>query len=102
VASLRSVLEPIRPHAQAFQARAMARGEPGVPAKFDWRGRTYAVLEVLESRRETENERGTAADGYVRRHVVRVRVDSGEVMLLSASRGGGGDRWVLRSIEEPA
>ncbi len=101
--TVRSVMEPVTPHAGAFDASAMARGEPGVPARFDWRGRTYAVVEVLGSRRETGNYSGTPRDTYVRRHVARVRVDSGEVMTLSASRGDprGAARWILRTVESP-
>ena len=100
---VRSVMEPVTPHPGAFDARAMARGEPGVPARFDWRGKTYAVVEVLQSRRETENYSGTAKDTYARRHVIRVRVDSGEVMTLSAARGNtrGGPRWILRTVDGP-
>lgn len=94
-------MEAVTPHPGLFDARAMSRGEPGVPAKFDWRGRTYSVVEVLQSRRETENYSGTAKDTYARRHVIRVRVDTGEVMALSASRGDtrGAPRWILRSVE---
>jgi len=76
----------------------MARGEPGVPSRFAWRGRTYVVAEVLDTRRETEDAGG---DRYVRRHAVRVRTETGEVMVLSGARGAGGRaaRWILRSIE---
>ena len=97
----RTILEPIQPHPGRFEAHAMARGEPGVPARFDWRGRTYAVVEVLDVRRETENYSGSARDTYVRRHVYRVRTDSGEVMVLTASRGASGPaaRWELRHLE---
>jgi hypothetical protein len=99
---IRAVLEAVEAHPGLFDARRMARGEPGVPARFDWRGRTYVVAEVLEARREVENYSGGAKDGYVRRHAVRVRVESGEVMLLSASRGvGGAARWILRHVELP-
>ncbi len=97
----RTILEPVTPHPGDFDARALARGEPGVPRRFTWRGRTYAVVEVLGGRRETENYSAGARDAYVKRHTVRVRTESGEVMVLSATRGskGHGTRWILRSIE---
>jgi hypothetical protein len=81
----------------------MARGEPGVPRRFDWRGRTYDVAEVLESARETHREGGAEGEDYVRRHAFRVRTTTGEVMLLSGARGSssGGPRWTLRHVEEP-
>ena len=99
----RAVLESIDPEPGTFSAQAMSRGEPGVPARFHWRGTTYAVVEVLDSRRELGRCYAGANETYVRRHVARVRVESGEVMTLSAARGGarGPRRWMLRSIEGP-
>ena len=95
---IRSVLEPVTAHPGSFDAAGMSRGEPGVPKRFDWRGKTYVVAEVLGMRRETEDAGG---DAYVRRHAFRVRTESGEVMVLSGSRGArGASRWILRSIEE--
>lgn len=100
----RAVLEPIVPEPGTFSAQTMARGEPGVPARFTWRGTTYVVVEVLESKRELARCYAGANETYVRRHVSRVRVASGEVMTLSAARGGsrGPDRWILRSVLSPA
>jgi hypothetical protein len=100
--AVRTVMEPVTPEAGSFDPRAMARGEPGVPRRFGWRGTTYVVAEVLGTRREVENYSGAAKDGYAKRHVVRVRTESGEVMSLSASRGARGHatRWILREIED--
>ena len=100
---MRSILEPVRPHPGSFAAAGMARGEPGVPRRFDWRGRTYEVAEVLESRRETHREGGAQGENYVRRHAFRVRTTTGEVMLLSGARGTSpaSARWTLRYVEEP-
>jgi hypothetical protein len=99
----RTVLEPIEPEPGSFDARAMARGEPGVPRRFIWRGTTYEVAEVLGAERETENYSGGARDSYARRHSFRVRTTSGEVLVLAASRGtaGGAPRWILRQILTP-
>jgi hypothetical protein len=99
----RTVLEPVEPEPGSFDARAMARGEPGVPRRFKWRGTTYEVAEVLGTERETSNYSGNVHDTYARRHAVRVRTASGEVMVLAGSRGtgGGAPRWVLRQILAP-
>lgn len=96
----RAVLEPIVPEPGTFATPSMARGQPGVPARFAWRGTTYVVVEVLDSRRELGRCYAGANETYARRHVSRVRVESGEVMTLSAARGGarGSDRWILRSV----
>jgi hypothetical protein len=98
-----TVLEPIVPEPGSFDARTMARGEPGVPRRFAWRGATYEVAEVLGTERETENYSGGARDNYLKRHLFRVRTTSGEVMVLAASRGptGGAPRWTLRQILAP-
>jgi hypothetical protein len=100
----RAVLEPIVPEPGTFAAQTMARGEPGVPARFSWRGTTYVVVEVLDSQRELGRCYAGANETYVRRHVSKVRVASGEVMTLSAARGSsrGPHRWILRSILAPA
>jgi hypothetical protein len=97
------VLEPIEPEPGSFDARAMARGEPGVPRRFAWRGATYEVAEVLGSEREMTNTSGGTGEEYARRHAVRVRTTSGEVMVLAGSRGAarGTPRWVLREILAP-
>ena len=101
---LRSVLEPIEPQAGSFDARFMARGEPGVPRRFTWRGRAYEVAEVLGTEREVENASGSSGDAYVRRHAFRVRTTTGEVMVLAGARAknAGPARWILRSIQDAA
>ena len=99
----RTVLEPIEPEKGSFDPRGMARGEPGVPRRFAWRGTTYEVADVLGTERETSNYSGNVHDVYARRHAFRVRTTSGEVMVIAASRktAGGAPRWVLRQILAP-
>jgi hypothetical protein len=100
----RAVLEPIVPEPGSFAAGTMARGEPGVPARFAWRGRTYVVAEVLDAKREVGRCYAGADETYARRHVTRVRVETGEIMTLSAARGPsrGAGRWILRSVLDSA
>lgn len=94
----RAILEPIAPDPASFDAGAMASGAPGPPRRFTWRGRAYAVRAVLDVRRElTPCPAGPRRERYVRRHVYEVRVESGERMWISGSRGPG-DRWLLRAL----
>lgn len=99
----RSVLEPVEALPGAFDAGSLARGAPGVPRRFVWRGRTYEVEAVLGDDRAAGGVRRTNVEGYVRAHAFRVRTTTGEVMLLSGARGPsrGAERWVLRSVEGP-
>lgn len=39
------ISESITPIAGHFDSAAMGRGEPGLPAEFDWRGQTFKILE---------------------------------------------------------
>lgn len=92
-------MRPIVPEPGSFDARAMARGEPGVPRRFTCDGRRYEVAEVLgPAERETGPCRHGSDERYVRRHVTRVRTTEGEVLTLSAARLSprGAPRWVLR------
>lgn len=100
----RAVFEEVTPEGLGFDANAMARGEPGVPMRFRWRGRTYEVAQVLATRREVSRA-DAGAGAYVRRHVVTVVTRSGERMELSGARGPRGGRanarWMLRTVLEP-
>lgn len=100
---IRSVLEPVEAEAGAYDAASMAAGEPGLPRAFLWRGRRFVVVQVLDSRRETEPCRHGSRERYVRRHVSRVRTACGCVAVLSGERAAStGPRWILRSLDEPA
>ncbi|MEZ6192163.1 MAG: DUF6504 family protein [Phycisphaerales bacterium] len=41
------ISEPITPVPGTFDPQAIAMGEPGLPARFVWRGEEYRVDEVL-------------------------------------------------------
>ncbi len=100
----RAVFEEVTAEGGVFDASAMARGEPGVPMRFRWRGTAYDVAEVLATRREVSRA-DASAGAYVRRHVVTVVTKTGERMELSGARGPRGGRadarWLLRTIVEP-
>ena len=80
------ISEPIQPVPGTGDARAMARGEPGLPARFIWRDRTYTVTEVMEAWKSSGPERGGGGEIYLRRHWHKVRVDTGETMTLYCER----------------
>ena len=94
------VSEPIEPERAAFDAAAMARGEPGLPGRFAWRGTDYAVAELLRTWKTSTPERG---EMYLRRHWYEVRVATGERMTLYCERQAKPGRspkrrWWLYSI----
>ena len=42
------ISEPITPGGARTDTSAMATGEPGLPAEFNWRGRTYKIAAKLQ------------------------------------------------------
>ena len=99
------ISEPITPDA-SFDPLAMARGEPGLPEKFRWRGREWIVAEVLETSKEYGDCKHGSGERYVRRHCFRIRTTEGHVMRVYFQRTFGraraAARWWLQSVEEPA
>ncbi len=90
-----TILEPIRVHRDGVDTGALAAGTPGMPRRFHWRNQTYDVVEVGQAGKTTGPCRNGSAERYVRRHWAVVRVNSGDVMRLTAERGGrrGSSRW---------
>lgn len=103
----RLISEEVTPAEASVDARAMSRGEPGLPAQFTWRGRRFGVAEVLRTWKSASPEGGRAgANMYVRRHYYEVRCCSGEVMTLYCerqpqSRARAKCRWWLYTLIEP-
>ena len=94
------VSEAVEPRAGSFDAAAMSRGEPGLPREFRWRGRWYAVAELLSSWKSSTAERG---EMYLRRHWFRVLTATGETMTLYCERQAKNTkkpkaRWWLYTI----
>ena len=101
----RFVSEPIEPRGGRRDAGAMARGEPGLPAAFSWRGTERRVAEILRRGRGTGTDMGEV---YVRRHTYRLRMDDGsawEVYFLrqppAGRRAAKPARWYLLTVEPP-
>jgi len=102
------ISEPIEPEAGTFDARVMARGEPGLPGHFTWRGVRYAVADVIEEWKSSQRE-GGSGELYLRRHWYKVRTDPPAVMTLYCERQPGGRtraaakrRWWVYTVEGSA
>ncbi len=99
------VSEPIVPLDASFDTAGMARGEPGIPHRFRWRKKEFAVAEVLEQWKEHGDCTHGSGERYVRKHAYRVRTVDGSVMRLYFERNFGrgkfriSSRWRLFSIE---
>ena len=102
------VSEELVPEAGTADAAAMARGEPGLPGAFTWRGRRYAVVGVLGSWKSSSPEGGRAgAEVYLRRHWYRIATDAGDVMTVYCQRQAGNrkrpkSRWWVYTVARPS
>ena len=101
--SSRFVCEPIQPAGGSMDTAAMARGEPGLPVRFVWRGEEYAVEAVLEQWKEAGDCKSGAAERYVRKHWFRIRTLDGQEMKLYFERQPRSarqckSRWWLHTI----
>jgi hypothetical protein len=97
------VSEPITPARGSFDAAAMARGEPGLPARFTWRGRVFVVLDLLETWKTSTPGQG-CGELYLRRHWFRVRAAevAGGMAGDAAGDTGEGSRSATRRAGPPA
>ena len=94
--------EAIEPAAETLDNRRMARGEPGLPKRFRWRGEEHEVAEVLESWRQTGPCTSGSDEQYVRKHWYRIRTTAGAEMTLYFDRQARSarerkTRWWLHS-----
>lgn len=80
------VSEAIKPVPGALDTRGMTRGEPGLPLRFVWRDREYAVGEVLDRWKTTGPCTSGSGERYVRKHWFRIRTTGGEEMKLYCER----------------
>ena len=78
--------EPMTPVAGTGDAAAMARGEPGLPARFTWRGREYRIAGVIRTWKSTGPCRSGGGEVYLRRHWYEVRTDPPAVMTVYCDR----------------
>lgn len=97
------VCERIAPVPGTMDVAGMLRGEPGLPARFVWREREYAVAGVLEKWKETGPCRNGSGERYLRKHWFRIRTTTGEEMTIyfdrqPRSRREAKARWWLHAV----
>jgi len=98
------ICEPITPAPGTADARSMARGGPGLPRRFIWRGRQFEVEAVLATRRSLGPCTSGSGEMYVRKHWFTFRTTSGETMTVyfdrQARRGHSPKaRWWLYTLD---
>ena len=80
------ISEPIEPVAGTFDTAAMTRGEPGLPGRFKWRDKEYAVAGVLEVWKETGPCRSGGPERYLRKHWYKIKIEDGSEMTVYFER----------------
>ena len=95
--------EPLRPVPGTMDVRGMARGEPGVPGRFTWRGAEHTVVAVLERWKETGPCTSGSGERYVRKHWFRIRTAAGHEMRIYFERQARSarekkSRWWVSSV----
>ena len=98
------ISEPIVPRTGTFDVSRMARGEPGLPEGFRWRGVSTDIHEELATWKESSREGGGAGDLYLRRHYYKLRMSDDRVWTVYFVRqtprsGSPKNRWFLYTLE---
>ena len=99
------VSDAITPGDQSFTVTPMALGKPGLPRTFTWKGKSFAIREVLEEWKESGECRHGSGERYLRKHWFRIRTEEGQEMKIyfeRQKRPGGKSRWRLYSIRSKA
>lgn len=97
------VSERIVPARGTFDATRLARGEPGLPTSFTWRGQRHEWRAILETGKLATPE--FSGELYVRRHEWTLLMDDGSTweiyMLRQMPKSPGGTsraaRWFLKT-----
>jgi hypothetical protein len=97
------VSEQILPVAGTGSTAGMARGEPGLPARFTWRDSEYRVIQVLETWKSSGPCRSGANEVYLRRHWYKILTEPAAVMTLYFERQANHPRrpkarWWIYSV----
>jgi phosphoribosylglycinamide formyltransferase-1 len=94
--------ERIEPLGESMRVSDMLRGRPGLPMRFRWRDREFAVAEVLETWKSTGPCRSGSPEQYVRAHWYRIRTEDGSEMTLYCDRqkrrGSPRIEWRLHTV----
>ena len=97
------ISEPIKPVAGTFDTAGMTRAEPGLPGRFVWRGKEYAVVDVIEVWKESGPCKSGGREQYLRKHWYKIRTEGGPEMTLyferqARSKSQSKARWWLYTI----
>ncbi len=97
------ICEQLTPVTATADTKAMARGEPGLPEVFIWRGSEYRITGVLKKWKTSGPCRNGSDEIYLRRHWYKVVTDGGLVMTLyfdrqAKDRSKPKARWWLYTI----
>ena len=99
------ISDPLKPLPGGFDTAPMARGEPGLPAGFTWRGESLRIEQVLETWKASSREGGRATgELYLRRHYWRLKMSDGATWVVYFTRqtpksGKPTRRWFLYSVD---
>jgi phosphoribosylglycinamide formyltransferase-1 len=100
------VCEPIEPVKTSFDTASMSAGEPGLPARFIWRGQEHQVAAVLDKWKTTGSCRHGSGEQYVRRHWFRVVTTDGTQLEIYFDRRSRSrqknQRWWVAAVFETA
>src|SRR5215469_4209024 len=96
------VSEPMTPEPGSGSVEAMARGEPGLPRAFSWRGERFEVARVIDQGKSHGEDRG---DVYVRKHWYDIETTAGLRMRVYFDRNPGRSgsqqsRWWVYWVEK--
>jgi len=75
-------LEPVG----AYDTSRMARGEPGLPSGFCWRGVEHRVAGVVETWKESGPCSHGGSERYLRKHWYRIAMDDGSIWTVYFDR----------------
>lgn len=83
----------------------MRRGEPGIPERFTWAGKEYALAGVAEAWKTSGPCRNGSGERYMRRHWYRVVTDPPMELVIycdrqSRTRGKPARRWWVYTAKE--
>jgi hypothetical protein len=101
------VCEELLPAAGTFGAAAMSRGEPGLPARFTWRGAEYRVAGVVRQWKTSGPCHSGSDEVYLRRHWYEVLTEPPAVLTIYCDRQAKDRRrpkrrwWVYSVAHQP-
>ena len=99
------ISESIVPVEGTFDTAGMVSGGPGLPGRFLWRDREYAVAKVLEEWKESGPCKSGSNEMYLRKHWFKILTADGLEMTIyfdrqPRSKRETKKRWWLYTISQ--